>query len=124
MSPNRVIHIHFPHSWRVMRSLFLLGEGVVVLLRKDSNLQICSVFLDQEGRLVIIDVTYNGKQSFRVVVVYVPKDGGWTDFFKNLERFLVTLKTLVLLGTLTQLLMCGLFVLDLMIEGETLASSG
>lgn len=70
------------------------SDGVVVLLREDSSLQVHPVLLDPE------DVMHTSKQSFRVVAVYEPLSSEWADFFKNLERFLVTSKTLVLLGDL------------------------
>lgn len=54
--------------------------------------------LDPESRLVVLDVTHTTKRSFRVVVVYAPTGGGRADFFKNLERFLAALKTLLLFG--------------------------
>lgn len=69
--------------------------GVVVLLGKDLNLQVCPVFLEPEGRLVVLDVIHNGKQSFRVATIYALMGGGRADFFKNLKRFLVKLKALV-----------------------------
>lgn len=50
---------------------------VVVLLKKDSDLQARTVFLDQVGRLVILDVIYKGKQIFRVVGCSYEQRVGW-----------------------------------------------
>lgn len=56
------------------------------------------MFFDPEGRLVVLDVTHTKQQSFRLIAVYAPAGSRQFDFFRNLEIFLVILKTLVLLG--------------------------
>lgn len=50
------------------------------------------------AELVVLGVSHNSKQSFRVVTVYSPAGSGQADFFKKLEKFPVTSKTLVVLG--------------------------
>lgn len=48
------------------------GKGdVVVLSRKSLGLQVCTVFIDPESRLVVLDMTDSGN-SFRLVGVYTP----------------------------------------------------
>lgn len=45
--------------------------AIVVLLRMRLSLQICTVFLDLEGELVVIDVAYSSKTS-RLIGIYAP----------------------------------------------------
>lgn len=45
----------------------------MVLIREDLGLQVRPVFLDPEGRLVVLDVI--------VVAVHEPSGGGQVDFF-------------------------------------------
>uniref|UniRef100_A0A0L8H7G3 exodeoxyribonuclease III n=1 Tax=Octopus bimaculoides TaxID=37653 RepID=A0A0L8H7G3_OCTBM len=80
------------------------GAGVAVLIKKNLDFQIRAVFLDPEGRLVVLDVTHESKQSFRLVAAYAPNGQRQSDFFRNLEYFLLTSKTIVLLGDFNTIL--------------------
>ncbi|XP_014775867.1 uncharacterized protein LOC106873154 [Octopus bimaculoides] len=72
--------------------------GVLVLARKGLALQTSTVYVNPEGGLVVLDVTYSGK-AFRLIRIYAPCARGLqTDFYRRLENFLVTSKTLVVLG--------------------------
>lgn len=62
------------------------------------GLQVNAVFLDPEGRLVVLDVTHVSKQSFRLVAVYAPKECKQAGYCRYLKSFLVMSKTLALLG--------------------------
>lgn len=48
------------------------GEGVIVVLRKNLDLETRAVSVDPEGRLVVFDVTHNSDKVFRLVAVYAP----------------------------------------------------
>lgn len=62
----------------------------MVVFKKSLDVQVSTTFLDPEGRLVVLDVTHMSKQSFRLVAVYTPKECTQTEFYWDLETYLVT----------------------------------
>lgn len=65
-------------DYEVFSSCGLLGasDGVVVLLWKPLNLQAWVIFLDLDGRVVVLDVIGSESGTFRLVVVYAPTEAG------------------------------------------------
>lgn len=67
--------------------------GVVVLYCKSLALQVSTIFVNPEGRLAVLEVTYSSK-CFRLVSIYTTQKGPiQNNFYKCLEAFLVTSKT-------------------------------
>lgn len=66
-----------------------------MLFRKYMDLTIRSIFLDQEGKSVVQDVTGSEGHTFRLVV-YASIGVGLPDFLRRLETFLGTCRSLVL----------------------------
>lgn len=54
----------------------------MVLSREGSALKVRPVFLDPEGKMVVLDVTHRSQQFFRLITVYAPAGGGRLDFFQ------------------------------------------
>lgn len=66
------------------------GQGcIVALLQESLALQPSSIFVDLEGELVVLDVTYNSK-VFKLIRIYARKLQ--SNFYRHLEKFLVTFK--------------------------------
>ena len=74
------------------------GGGVAVLFRKGLDLEVWTIFLDPNGKLVVLDVRNSEGSAFRLVAVYAPTGAGRPDFFGRLEPFLGTSRSLVLVG--------------------------
>lgn len=68
---------------------------MVVLSKKSLDVQVCTVILSPEGKLVVLGATRVSKQSFRLVAVYAPKKCRQSGFCRDLESFLVISETLV-----------------------------
>ena len=75
-----------------------MGGGVAVLFRRGLGLQVRTIFLDPEGKSVVLDVSNGEGDAFRLVAVYAPTGAGRPDFFRRLEVFLGTSRSLVLVG--------------------------
>ncbi len=74
------------------------GGGVAVFFRKSLGLEVRKIFLDPDGKLVVLDVDGSEGAAFRLVAVYAPTGAGRPDFFRRLEPFLGTSRSLVVLG--------------------------
>lgn len=60
----------------------------MVLFRKGLDLKIQLIFLDLEGKSVVLNMKNNEGSTFKLVVVYVPTGSEQPDFFRHLEIFL------------------------------------
>lgn len=76
----------------VMRNLFLLidQDGPYFSTPKKLVQVTKTMFIDPDGRLIVLDVTFKSVKSFRLVAVYVPSGSGQTNFFRDLDNFLGT----------------------------------
>lgn len=77
---------------------------MAVSFRKVLDLVILSVFMDLEGKLVVLDFSDNEGSVFRLVAVYTPTGAGQPKFFRHLETFLGTFRSLELTGDRTAIL--------------------
>ena len=71
---------------------------MAVLFRRGLGLQVRTIFLDPEGKSVVLDVSNGEGDAFRLVAVYAPTGAGRPEFFRRLEVFLGTSRSLVLVG--------------------------
>ena len=71
---------------------------MAVLFRKGLGLEIRPIFKDPEGKLVVLDVNSSEGGAFRLVAAYAPTGAGRPAFFRRLEDFLGTSRSLVLAG--------------------------
>lgn len=61
--------------------------GAVVLYHQILALLVSSIFVDLEGKLVVLEITYSGR-TFRLVGAYAPHAGAvQNDFFRSLETY-------------------------------------
>lgn len=73
-----------------------------MLCRKSFNIEVQAIFLDPDGRLVVLDENGSGGDTVRLVVVYALTETGRTVFFRCLEIFRGISHSLVLVGGLEQ----------------------
>lgn len=78
--------------------------GVVVLIQKKLAMQTCTIFVDLEGDLVNLDLTFSGR-TFRLIGIYMPcLLGKQNEFYQHLENFLVRSMTIVMSGNFNAIL--------------------
>lgn len=72
-----------------------MGGKLAVLFVKGLDLKVQMIFLDLEGKLVVLDMSYN---TFRLITVYSLTGAGQPDFFRDWKVFLGTSRSLMLVG--------------------------
>lgn len=71
------------------------GGGNVVLFRGGLDMKIKAVFLDSEGKLVVLNWNGSDGGAFKLLA---PIEAGQSDYFKRLDIFLRTSRTFLLVG--------------------------
>lgn len=69
-----------------------------MLISRILDLEVQTIFLDPEGKLVVLDVKSNESVTFRFVAVYASTRAGQSGFFRRLEVLDGTSRSLIFVG--------------------------